>query len=120
MIMLQTAKLNKVSIFANFPIGSGLSTPPPPPPPNPFFYKQKHIYDYTILFVKLFETLHKSLENMIEKRTWICIIRNFKIRISLEHTRWMELEDKEKVVASVWGAEFVQFLAALAVLPWSI
>ena len=26
----------------------------------------------------------------------------------------MELEDKAKVVASVWGAEFVQFLAALA------
>ena len=35
------------------------------------------------------------------------------------HRRSMELEDKAKVVASVWGAEFVQFLAALAVLPWS-
>ena len=32
----------------------------------------------------------------------------------------MELEDKAKVVASVWGEEFVQFLAALAVLPQSI
>ena len=32
----------------------------------------------------------------------------------------MELEDKAKVVASVWGAEFVQFPAALAVLPRSI
>ena len=30
----------------------------------------------------------------------------------------MELEDKAKVVASDWGTEFVQFLAALAVLPW--
>ena len=30
----------------------------------------------------------------------------------------MELEDKAKVVASDWGAEFVQFLAVLAVLPW--
>ena len=32
----------------------------------------------------------------------------------------MELEDQAKVVASVWGPEFVQFLAALAVLPWYI
>ena len=29
----------------------------------------------------------------------------------------MELEDKAKVVASVWGAECVQFLSPLAVLP---
>ena len=28
----------------------------------------------------------------------------------------MEREAKAKVVASVWGADFVQFLAALAVL----
>ena len=27
---------------------------------------------------------------------------------------------KAKVVASIWGAEFVQFFAALPVLPWSI
>ena len=33
------------------------------------------------------------------------------------HRRRMELEDKAKVVASVWGAEFIQFLAALAILP---
>ena len=32
----------------------------------------------------------------------------------------MELEDKAKVVASDWGAEFVKFLAALAVLPRSV
>ena len=31
--------------------------------------------------------------------------------------RRMEREAKAKVVASVWGAEFSQFLAALAVLP---
>ena len=30
------------------------------------------------------------------------------------HRRRIELEDKAKVVASVWGTEFVQFLAALA------
>ena len=44
--------------------------------------------------------------------------RNLAYRIS--HRRRIELEDKAKVVASVWGTEFVQFLAALAVLPWSI
>ena len=32
----------------------------------------------------------------------------------------MEREAKAKVVASVWGEDFVQFLAALAVLPLSI
>ena len=32
----------------------------------------------------------------------------------------METEGKAKVVASVWGAKFVQFLAALAVLPRSV
>ena len=29
-------------------------------------------------------------------------------------------EAKAKVVASVWGAEFIQFLAALAILPRTI
>ena len=32
----------------------------------------------------------------------------------------MEREAKAKVVAYVWGADFVQFFAALAVLPRSI
>ena len=32
----------------------------------------------------------------------------------------MESEAKAKVVRSVWGADFVQCLAALAVLPWTI
>ena len=36
------------------------------------------------------------------------------------HRRRKELEDKAKVVASVWGATFFQFLAALAVFPQSI
>ena len=42
------------------------------------------------------------------------------LRENDRHRRRMELEDKAKVVASVRGAEFGQFLAALAVLPWSI
>ena len=33
------------------------------------------------------------------------------------HRRRMELEDMAKVVASVWVAKFVHFIAALTVLP---
>ena len=49
-------------------------------------------------------------------------LRSFPVswRLRTCHRRRIELEDKAKVVASDWGAEFVQFLAALAVLPWSI
>ena len=36
------------------------------------------------------------------------------------HRRRMETEGKAKVVASVWGVKFVQFLAALAVLSRAI
>ena len=36
------------------------------------------------------------------------------------HRRRIALEDKAKFVASVWGGKFVQFLAALTVLPRSI
>ena len=36
------------------------------------------------------------------------------------HRRWMETEGKANVVAAVWGAKFVKFLAPVAVLPWSI
>ena len=36
------------------------------------------------------------------------------------HRRWIKTEEKAKVVASVWGAEFIQFLAAIAVLYWTI
>ena len=32
----------------------------------------------------------------------------------------MEREAKAKVVAAVWGTEWLQFHATLAVLPWSI
>ena len=34
------------------------------------------------------------------------------------HRRWIKTE--EFVVAAVWGTEFIQFLAALAVLHWTI
>ena len=39
---------------------------------------------------------------------------------TLDHRRRMETEGKAKVVASVWGAKFAQFLASLAVLSRSI
>ena len=38
--------------------------------------------------------------------------------ILFHHRRMIKAEDKAKVVASVWGAEYIQFLAALAVLKW--
>ena len=37
-----------------------------------------------------------------------------------QHIRRIKTEEKEKVVASVWGAEFIQFLAVLTVLPRTI
>ena len=37
--------------------------------------------------------------------------------VSFDHRRRMEREGKAKVVASIWGANCVQFLAMLAVLP---
>ena len=36
------------------------------------------------------------------------------------HRSRIKTEEKAKVVAAVWGEEFIQFLAALAVLPWTI
>ena len=50
----------------------------------------------------------------------VAYIVNMYCTVDWHHRRKMELEDKANVVASVWGAKFVQFLAALAVLLWSI
>ena len=51
-------------------------------------------------------------------RQWeVCMITVVFIFDTANHRRRMETEAKAKVVASVWGAEFIQFLAALAVLP---
>ena len=36
-----------------------------------------------------------------------------------KHRRRIRTEEKAKVVTSVWGAEFIQFLVALAVLYWT-
>ena len=40
--------------------------------------------------------------------------------MSSDHRRRLETEAKAKVVTNVCGAKFIQFLAALAVLPQSI
>ena len=36
----------------------------------------------------------------------------------MKHRRRIKTEEKAKVVAAVWGTEFVQFLAALAILHY--
>ena len=33
----------------------------------------------------------------------------------LSHRRWINTEEKAKVVSAAWGAEFIKFLAALAI-----
>ena len=47
-------------------------------------------------------------------------VKKFSAILGLMHRRRIGLEDKVKVVASVWGGAFFQFLATLAVLPWYI
>ena len=43
-----------------------------------------------------------------------CFLNDTKYFLSLHARRRMEREAKAKVVASVWGAKFVPFLAALS------
>ena len=40
--------------------------------------------------------------------------------LGLDHKRRIKTEEKAKVVVSVWGEEFIQFLAATAILPRTI
>ena len=51
----------------------------------------------------------------LTKEGHIWYIRNYDVHVY--HSRRMEREAKSKVVASAWGAEFIQCLAALAILP---
>ena len=37
-----------------------------------------------------------------------------------KHRRRIKTEETAKIVASVWGAEFIQFLVVLTVLQWTI
>ena len=40
--------------------------------------------------------------------------------VSLIHRRRLKTKEKANVVASVWGEEFIQFLAALTIFPRTI
>ena len=46
--------------------------------------------------------------------------KNPYIYIYDKHRRRIKTDEKAKVVASVWGEEYIQLLAALAVLHWKI
>ena len=48
------------------------------------------------------------------------LVNMYSTYVGVQHRRRMETEAKAKVVASVWGAKFIKFFAALAILPWSI
>ena len=45
---------------------------------------------------------------------------NKDTELGLYHRRRIKTEEIAKVVAAVGGEEFIQFLAALAILPWTI
>ena len=59
-----------------------------------------------------FPAMPSDLE-YFQKRTFEVINNTFLY----VHRRRLETETKAKVIASVWGAKFIQFLAVLAVLP---
>ena len=40
--------------------------------------------------------------------------------LKLDHRRRIKIKERAKVVASVWGQEFIQFLASLAVFRRTI
>ena len=50
----------------------------------------------------------------MENPVWPCVC----VFVSEAHIRRIKTE--EKVIALVWGEEFIQFLAALAILPKTI
>ena len=41
-------------------------------------------------------------------------------QVAIPHRRRINTKEKAKVVASVWGTEFIPFLATLAVLPRTV
>ena len=52
------------------------------------------------------------------KSRWTVPLRD-RTQKGYSHRRRMKREAKAKVVASVWGEEFIKFLVALAILPQS-
>ena len=41
-------------------------------------------------------------------------------RHTVQHRRRIKTEEKAKIIAAVWGTEWIQFLAALAILHYTI
>ena len=46
----------------------------------------------------------------------VYLVRERECFVGLSHKRGINIEEKAKVVAAVWGTAFIQFLATLAVL----
>ena len=70
--------------------------------------------------VKCISSLEASKLDLRFPGSKMAILPKSTVLVSGKHRRRMETEAKAKVVTSVWGENFVQFLATLAVLPWTI
>ena len=66
------------------------------------------------VFFSLFNLVHALLQTSL---VWLGYPDHY---IGKKHRRRINTEEKAKVVAAVWGTEFIQFLAAQAVLPRAI
>ena len=76
----------------------------------------QHLYFFGIVVVFLNHMCYFFLEkNILLTHLLTCSGVSYSY-----HWRLMETEAKARVVASVWRAEFIHCLAALAILPWSI
>ena len=73
---------------------------------------------YTIQYTVLYNT--NDVTSIAIVRTLIQSPGKETNLVHPDHRRRIETEGKAKVVPSVWGAEFVQFLSELAILPQSI
>ena len=80
-------------------------------------YKNTPIWPMTPSCFFFYKILYQGGKNCL-KTTWdlLCAMLS-SARITLDHRKRMETEAKAEGVASVLGAEFIPFLAALAVLP---
>ena len=117
------------------PLQIGFSLMFPPPPIESLFGTLKISVEaacYTVFNITthcMFDTFRACmwlrspiLANLIRSQRVSFCRRNKELlyKQSKHRRRRMEREAKTKVVASVWGTKFVQFLATLAVLPRSI
>ena len=69
----------------------------------------------------MFELFWQKIRQKILNKT--APISDNTVKFSIlysEHRRSIKTEAKLKVVACIWGEEFIKFLAALAVLPRTV